>query len=85
MAVTTRRSVSPSTSVNTLLLAGKVFHLTDLDGRVVEGPAEPTHGRVAVHLAGDGKLLQPGSAVDTLLTGVALRRNCANNIVSDTH
>lgn len=55
--------------------------LTDLDGRVVEGPAEPAHGRVAVDLAGDGKLLQSGSAVDTLLTGVTLRRNCANNNV----
>lgn len=47
--------------------------LTDHDSRVVEGPAEPAHWRVTVHLAGDGELLQPGSAVDSLLTGVTLR------------
>lgn len=60
--------------------------LTDQDGRVVEGPAEPAHWRVAVNLAGDGEFLQAGSAVDTLLTGVTLRCNCVNNnvYVSDT-
>lgn len=61
--------------------------LTDQDGRVVEGPAEPAHWRVAVHLAGYSELLQPGGAVDTLLTGVTLRCNCVDNnvYVFDTH